>query len=208
MNQLKDNEKKIVPVIGLGNPGAKYSRHRHNIGFMALDALADELCATWDPVRHEAITCSVEYSGRKLILVKPQTFMNLSGKAVNRLFSNTNIDYRSLIVLHDDLDINLGRVRIKVGGGDGGHKGVRSIADSLRFRDFTRVRLGIGRPPEGMSAEVFVLNPFYPDEVPIVRKIIELGIEATKLIVTDGAERARNVINGLKDLEISGSGTD
>ncbi|MCL5126359.1 MAG: aminoacyl-tRNA hydrolase [Deltaproteobacteria bacterium] len=207
VNQLNVNDKRIFPIVGLGNPGLKYSRHRHNIGFMTLEALADELGATWGPVRHEAITCSVEYSKSKLILVKPQTFMNLSGKAVNRILSNTNIDYGSLIVIHDDLDINLGRVRIKVGGGDGGHKGIRSIADSLRFRDFIRVRLGVGRPPEGVAAETFVLNPFSLAEGPFVKRLIELGIEATKLIVTDGAERARNVINALKDLEMTGSET-
>ena len=194
------NEKRIFPIVGLGNPGAKYSRHRHNIGFMALDALADELGASWG-LKHEALTCSAEYSNNKLILINPQTYMNLSGKAVNKILSNTNIDYRSLIVIHDDLDINLGRVRIKTGGGDGGHKGVRSIADSLRFRDFTRVRLGIGRPPAGVSAEAFVLNTFSPDEIKFVARLVDIAVEAIKLIVTDGMERARNVINALKDLD-------
>ncbi|MGC8658098.1 MAG: aminoacyl-tRNA hydrolase [Desulfomonilaceae bacterium] len=207
VNQLNVNGKRIFPVVGLGNPGPKYSRNRHNVGFMTLEALAYELGATWAPQKHEAITCSAEYEKSKLILVKPQTYMNLSGRAVNRILAHTNIDYGSLIVIHDDLDINLGRVRIKVGGGDGGHKGIRSIADSLRFRDFIRVRLGIGRPPEGMAAETFVLNNFSPSEAEFVKRLIEVGIQAIKLIVTYGVERARNLINALKDMETTCTGT-
>ncbi|MDR3605733.1 MAG: aminoacyl-tRNA hydrolase [Syntrophaceae bacterium] len=203
MKLLDECDSKMFAVIGLGNPGPKYSKHRHNIGFMTLDALADDLGATWSPVRNEAITCATEYADRKLILVKPQTFMNLSGKAVNKILSNRNINYGSLIVIHDELDINLGRVRIKAGGGDGGHKGVRSIADSLRFRDFIRVRLGIGRPPEGMTAEAFVLSPFPSSEAPVVKRLIDLATQATKLIVTDGIERARNTINTIKDAEMA-----
>ncbi|MGA8832872.1 MAG: aminoacyl-tRNA hydrolase [Desulfomonilaceae bacterium] len=203
MKLLDECDSKMFAVIGLGNPGPKYSKHRHNIGFMTLDALAYDLGATWSPVRNEALTCAIEYADRKLILVKPQTFMNLSGKAVNKILSNRNINYGSLIVIHDELDINLGRVRIKAGGGDGGHKGVRSIADSLRFKDFIRVRLGIGRPPEGMTAEAFVLSSFQSSEAPVVKRLIDLGVQATKLIVTDGIERARNTINTIKDAEIA-----
>ncbi len=201
MKLLDESDSKMFAVIGLGNPGPKYSRHRHNVGFMTLDALADDLGAAWSPIRNEAITCATEYANRKLILIKPQTFMNLSGKAVNKIISNRNINYGSLIVIHDELDINFGRVRIKVGGGDGGHRGVRSISDSIRFRDFIRIRLGIGRPPEGMTAEAFVLSSFQLYEGPIVKRLIDLGIQATKLIVTDGIERARNTINTIKDDE-------
>ncbi len=202
---LDQCESKMFAVVGLGNPGPKYSKHRHNIGFMTLDALTDELGATWSPVKHEAITCSVEYADRKLILIKPQTFMNLSGKAVNKILSNRNINYGSLIVIHDELDISLGRIRIKVGGGDGGHRGVRSIADSLRFRDFIRVRLGIGRPPDGMAAEAYVLSSFPLSEVPIVKRLIDDGIEATKLIIADGVERATNLIHTTKRIDAAAS---
>ena len=203
MKLLDECDSKIFAVIGLGNPGPKYSKHRHNIGFMTLDALTDELGATWSPIRNEAITCATEHADRKLILIKPQTFMNLSGKAVNKILSNRNINYGSVIVIHDDLDINLGRVRIKVGGGDGGHRGVRSIADSLRFRDFIRIRLGIGRPPEGMTAEAFVLSAFPPSEAQVVKRLIYLGIQSTKLIVSDGIERASHTINTIKDAEMA-----
>ncbi len=203
MKLLDECDSKIFAVIGLGNPGPKYSKHRHNMGFMTLDALTDELGATWSPIRNEAITCATEYADRKLILIKPQTFMNLSGKAVNKILSNRNINYGSVIVIHDDLDINLGRVRIKVGGGDGGHRGVRSIADSLRFRDFIRIRLGIGRPPAGMTAEAFVLSAFPSSEAQAVKRLIYLGIQATKLIVSDGIERANHTINSIKDAEMT-----
>jgi len=202
---LDECESRMFAVVGLGNPGPKYSKHRHNIGFMTLDALADELDATWSSVKHDAITCSVEYADRTLILIKPQTFMNLSGKAVNKILSNRNINYGSLIVIHDELDISLGRIRIKVGGGDGGHRGVRSIADSLRFRDFIRVRLGIGRPPDGMAAEAYVLSSFPPSEAPIVKRLVDDGIEATKLIITDGVERATNLIHATKRIDAAAS---
>jgi peptidyl-tRNA hydrolase, PTH1 family len=198
---LNESDSRIFVVVGLGNPGKKYDSHRHNIGFMAVDALADKLGCTWSPVKHDALTCIAEYGDRKLILVKPQTFMNLSGKAVCKIFSNRNIDYRALIVVHDELDINLGRLRIKVGGGDGGHRGVRSIADSLRFRDFIRIRLGIGRPPSGMAAEDYVLKPFEPSEIPIVKRLLVIGTDAIKLIIDKGIENAQLVIHTTKDIE-------
>ncbi|MFA6221532.1 MAG: aminoacyl-tRNA hydrolase [Desulfomonilaceae bacterium] len=202
MKLLNESDSRIFVVVGLGNPGRKYGSHRHNIGFMTVDALADELACTWSPVKHEALTCLAEYGGRKLILVKPQTFMNLSGKAVSKVFLNRNIDYRALIVVHDELDISLGRLRIKVGGGDGGHRGVRSIADSLRFRDFIRIRLGIGRPPSGIAAEDYVLSPFQPCEIPIVKQLIALGVDAIKLIIDKGIENAQHVIHTTKDVAI------
>jgi peptidyl-tRNA hydrolase, PTH1 family len=197
---LNESHSRIFVVVGLGNPGKKYDAHRHNIGFMTVDALADELGCTWSSIKHEALTCLTEYGERKLILVKPQTFMNLSGKAVCKILSNRNVDYRALIVVHDELDISLGRLRIKVGGGDGGHKGVRSIADSLRFRDFIRIRLGIGRPPSGMAAEEYVLKPFQPSEIAIAKRLVVMGIEAIKLIIDKGIENAQHVIHTTKDI--------
>lgn len=207
MKLLNESDSRIFTVVGLGNPGQKYSAHRHNIGFMTLDALSDELGSTWSPIKHEALTCLAEYGGRKLILVKPQTFMNLSGKAVYKVLSNRNIDYTALIVVHDELDISLGRLRIKVGGGDGGHRGVRSIADSLRFRDFIRIRLGIGRPPSGIAAEDYVLSPFQPSEIPIVKRLVVVGVDAIKLIIDKGIENAQHVIHTTKDIETVDSGS-
>lgn len=132
------------------------------------------------------------------MLVKPQTFMNLSGKAVVTILSRVKADPAGMIVVHDDLDLSLGKVRIKVGGGDGGHKGVRSIADSLRFRDFIRVRLGVGRPPTGVSPEEFVLSPFLAEENDICEGLIETACEAVRSILIHGVERAQNLVHPVK----------
>lgn len=186
-----------VVVVGLGNPGPSYTRHRHNIGFMVVDRIAEEQRVPWRAIRDKTLICSVEIEAEKVVLAKPQTFMNLSGKAVVGVLKNFNADPALMIVIHDDLDLPLGRVRIKVGGGDGGHKGVRSVADSLRFRDFTRVRLGIGRPPEGMPADAFVLTPFDPGEDSARRELINAGRLALNLIFAHGVEHARNMMGRL-----------
>jgi peptidyl-tRNA hydrolase, PTH1 family len=182
-------------VVGLGNPGSKYANHRHNAGFMAVDAISEQLGGIWSLSKHDALTCSTVCSGTELILVKPQTFMNLSGKAVQKIVSFRKLDIGQLIVIHDELDIKFGRVRIKIGGGDGGHRGVRSIADCLRFRDFTRVRIGIGRPPTGVDPEAFVLSSFSPSEKLIAKRLVELAVEAIKLIVSEGIEYAKGIIH-------------
>lgn len=182
-------------VVGLGNPGFKYANHRHNAGFMVVDVLAEELGGMWSSSKHDALTCSIAYSGSELTLVKPQTYMNLSGKSVHKIISFKKLDMVTLIVIHDELDIKFGRVRIKIGGGDGGHRGIRSIADSLRFRDFTRVRIGIGRPPPGVDPEDFVLHPFTLSERPIANRLVQLAVEATKLIVSHGTEYAKSIIH-------------
>jgi PTH1 family peptidyl-tRNA hydrolase len=121
--------------------------------------------------------------------------MNLSGKAVAPLLQRENADPARLIVVHDDLDLVVGRVRIKVGGGDGGHRGIRSIADSLRFRDFVRVRLGIGRPPEGVPAEEFVLTAFSPEEQSTAKALTLAGAQAVRLLVASGVEEAQNMVH-------------
>jgi len=195
-----------VVVVGLGNPGPSYERHRHNLGFMVVDEIAEEQRVAWRTAHDKTLICSVEIESKNVILAKPQTFMNLSGRAVVTVLKASNANPANMIVIHDDLDLPIGRVRIKVGGGDGGHKGVRSVADSLRFRDFARVRLGIGRPPAGISAEAFVLTPFDPGEEPITREMIKTGSLALKLILAHGVEYARNVIGSVvKRLEIASS---
>lgn len=201
MKLLDDYNSRIFAVVGLGNPGTRYARHRHNVGFMTVEVLAEKYGGKWLSTKHDAITCSVSFSDRELILIKPQTFMNLSGKAVNKILAVHRIDPNFLTVIHDDMDLPLGRVRIKLGGGDGGHRGVRSIADSLRFRDFIRVRLGVGRPPSGVDPEQYVLSPFLFSDASLVKRLTNLGVEATKLIVSDGLERARNFIHAIKNEE-------
>jgi peptidyl-tRNA hydrolase, PTH1 family len=185
---------KQIVVVGLGNPGKTYSRHRHNLGFRVVDALAQEAASLWKDNRKKALVCEAGIGPISAVLVKPQTFMNLSGHAVEPVLRRFNADPSRMIVIHDDLDLVPGKVRIKKGGGDGGHKGVRSIADSLRFRDFIRIRLGIGRPPEGTSAEEFVLTPFGETEEDFSEDLVQTACRAVSLIVTHGIEQAQNML--------------
>ncbi len=179
-------------IVGLGNPGRNYERHRHNLGFMVVDELAGEL--NWTTNREKTLICQAELEGERVWLLKPQTYMNRSGSAVGPALNRLNSDPTRMIVIHDDLDLAPGRVRIKVGGGDGGHRGIRSIADSLRFRDFIRVRLGIGRPPAGVPAEEFVLTGFFDDE-DVRKELVQVGRRAVGLILTHGVEYAQNCLH-------------
>jgi len=165
------------------------------MGFHVVDELARQESGSWSPNREKTHICVVEIENQRVILAKPQTYMNLSGKAVAPLMQRENADPARLIVIHDDLDIVVGKVRIKVGGGDGGHRGIRSIADSLRFRDFVRVRLGIGRPPEGVPAEEFVLTSFGPEEQSTATALALAGAEVVRLLVASGVDEARNMIH-------------
>lgn len=186
---------KQVVVVGLGNPGPAYASHRHNIGFVLVDTLAREAQASWRAGREKLETCTIELEGSRVVLLKPLTFMNLSGHAVLPVLKRSNADPARMIVAHDDMDLAAGTVRIKVGGGDGGHKGVRSIADSLRFRDFIRVRLGVGRPPHGMPPEDFVLSDFRPEEAEIRKNLISAGMIAVRLVIRDGVGAAQNALH-------------
>lgn len=185
---------KQIVIVGLGNPGKNYSRQRHNLGFRVVDELAQETACFWKDNRRKALVCEAGINSKTVFLVKPQTFMNLSGQAVEPILRRLNADPGRMIVVHDDLDLAPGKVRIKIGGGDGGHKGVRSIADSLRFRDFIRVRLGVGRPPEGTSAEEFVLSPFRDEEEDLLRDLVPTGCRAVHLVVRHGVEQAQNML--------------
>jgi peptidyl-tRNA hydrolase, PTH1 family len=191
---------KVRVIVGLGNPGRAYARHRHNIGFMVVDALAERAGGKWISNKERTLICETTIEGEKALLVKPQTFMNLSGKAVGPIIQRLDFDApKRMIVVHDDLDISEGRAKIKVGGGDGGHKGIRSIADSLRFRDFIRVRLGIGRPPSGMTAEEYVLASFEGDADRVVEGLVDIGCDAVTMIVSQGIEKAQMAFHPHKE---------
>jgi peptidyl-tRNA hydrolase, PTH1 family len=187
--------RKEIIVVGLGNPGMKYAFHRHNLGFMVVDGLAAKAAASWTANREKTSICRADIDGDPVILVKPQTYMNLSGRAVAPIVRRENADPSAMVVIHDDLDLAPGRVRIKVGGGDGGHKGIRSIADSLRFRDFIRVRLGIGRPPPGLTAEEYVLERFPPEEWTLLEDLVKMGCLAVALILRHGVEHAQRAVH-------------
>lgn len=194
-------------IVGLGNPGTAYRLTRHNIGFETIDELANAVGASWADSRRKYLIAHAVIDGCNTALIKPQTFMNLSGAAVSTCAKKYGVSPERIIVVHDDIDLSLGKVRIKLGGGDGGHKGVRSIAQSLGSKLFKRVRLGIGRPPLHKSAEEFVLERFEVAEKPAVRFLIEQGAEAARLLVTHDCEYVQNVVHAKKFCLTGGDGS-
>ncbi len=194
-------------VAGLGNPGEDYSRSRHNTGFMTIDRIAKAKGVELGRRRFKGVTAETTLAGKPALLVKPQTFYNLSGACVSDLLGYFKIAPQQLIVLHDELDLEAGRIRIKQGGGDAGNRGVRSIAESLGTTDFIRVRIGIGRPP-GFTVEMepgrqpkteenkdYLLRPMTAAERKALAPIIERAAGAVEAIAEHGLEAAMNRYN-------------
>lgn len=190
-------------IVGLGNPALTYARNRHNIGFMCVSHLARTQGIKLDKKQVHARTGAGEIAGNKVVLARPQTFMNASGEAVSRLVKKLNINPSDLIVIHDDLDLSPGKIRIRPGGGSGGHKGLDSIITHLGSRDFYRVKVGIGRPalPEGSAADkeeeviAYVLSDFTPEERSIITRVIPEVSQAVVCLITEGLEAAMNKFN-------------
>ena len=183
-------------IIGLGNPGREYKDTRHNIGFMLIDHIAVRLNARGMKLQSKAIVISALYEERKIILAKPQTFMNLSGQSVQGLLHFYKIPFENLLVAHDDLDIPLGTIRIRPTGGPGGQRGMASTIEQLGTKDFPRLRLGIGRPPGRMDAKDYVLQDFSKDDMRLLPEILEHGVDAAWTFVTHGLNKAMNQFNG------------
>lgn len=176
-------------VVGLGNPGPEYERTRHNAGFLALDLIAENLRASYWKDQAGAKVSLVRFGDEDLVLVKPQTFMNISGAAVSKLADAYNVAPDDIIVIHDDLDLAPGVTRTKRGGGHGGHNGLRSLHDKLANDAYLRVRVGVGRPPGRMDPADFVLQPLkgaaweefeaqIPDAAQAVMHILEHGVDS------------------------------
>lgn len=182
-------------VAGLGNPGKRYEATRHNVGFDTIDLLAYRNKVKINKLKHKALYGEVFWGGEKVLLVKPQTFMNLSGESLRDFVEFYKIDTKNLIVIYDDIDLDVGTLRIRPKGSAGTHNGMRSIIYQLQSDDFPRVRIGIGRPAFGDLAD-FVTNRFTKEEIPSVRKTIERAALAVETMVKDGVERAMNQFNG------------
>ncbi|OBF24991.1 aminoacyl-tRNA hydrolase [Mycobacterium sp. ACS4331] len=183
-------------VVGLGNPGPNYAKTRHNLGFMVVDILADRMRETFKVHKRsgaEVATGSV--GGRAVVLAKPRVYMNESGRQVGPLAKFYSVAPADVIVIHDELDIDFGRIRLKAGGGVAGHNGLRSVASALSSNDFARVRVGIGRPPGQKSGAAFVLEQFNAAERKEVPTICELAADATELLIEKGIEPAQNVVH-------------
>jgi len=192
-------------IIGLGNPGKRYRWTRHNIGFMVLERLAVKHEVDLKQKSFDALWGRGKIAGTELFLAMPQTYMNLSGIAVRGLLAYFKVDINNLIVIHDDLDLPFGNVRLKKGGGNAGHKGLGSITETLGSSDFIRVRLGIGRPADKSRIEGYVLEPFEAEEeIPFLPKVVSGAAEAVEDIVLSGMEKAiakyrKNILGILKE---------
>jgi PTH1 family peptidyl-tRNA hydrolase len=182
-------------IVGLGNPGKKYERTRHNAGFMAVAELAGNLRVEVTREKHHALIAGTRIDSAEVMLAKPQTYMNDSGRAVGAIFRDAYAIISDLIVVHDELDLELGSVRVKIGGGHGGHNGLRSIIEHLGSTDFIRVRIGIGRPAPGTDPADYVLSPFLAEERKIAAEAVAKAAEAIKTIVMEGPARAMNIFN-------------
>lgn len=189
-------------VVGLGNPGLKYTNSKHNIGFSVLKVLAK---AYKIPLKSDKGTFSLSGKGRldnhKLLLAMPLTFMNLSGQAIKALLEKYKIDLADLLVICDDLDLELGRLKIKDKGSSGGHRGLDSIIKALNTRDFCRLRIGINRPPKNIDAALYVLSPFSKKEKGLLREVIEKAGESCKIWIKKGIIESMNITNSNRSIE-------
>ncbi len=180
-------------VTGLGNPGRRYRGTRHNVGFRVIDVLSERLDAGLSEKR-KYVKGEGLYGDELVVLIKPLTFMNLSGAAVREVLRRRRCSHENLIVVHDDLDIPVGRIKIKKKGSSGGHRGVQSIIDHIGTEEFIRVKVGIGRPP-GVPPEVYVLGPFRPEEREAVEGAIKSAADAVLTIIEKGVDRAMTEYN-------------
>ena len=182
-------------IVGLGNPGRKHRDNRHNLGFMVLDRLAQVHRVRLGRVQQRAFTADFRLGPHKIVLAKPQTYMNLSGDSVGPLLNYYKLDPEQLLVIYDELDLELGVVRLREKGSAGGHNGMKSIIRRLGS-EFPRLRLGIGRPPGKMPVPAYVLQDFGADEVPVVREMLETAVQAVEMFAQEDIVRAMSRYNG------------
>jgi PTH1 family peptidyl-tRNA hydrolase len=183
-------------LIGLGNPGREYADTRHNFGFMLIDRLAVRLNARGMKVQSKAIIMNTSYEERKLILAKPQTYMNLSGQSVQGLIHFYKIPLTNVMILSDDLDLPFGTIRIRASGGPGGQRGLSSILERLGTKEVPRLRLGIGRPTGRMDPSNYVLQNFSKSDMQAISEILDRAADAVLAFVSHGLNKAMNEFNG------------
>lgn len=177
-------------IAGLGNPGPRYQCSRHNMGFLVLDRLAESNGIPLNQMKFQACFGRGTIAGQPALLIKPQSYMNMSGEAVRKFFYYYRIEIKDLIVVHDDLDLPFGTIRLKAGGGPGGHKGLISVIDHMDSADFNRVRLGIGKPDRREWVEGYVLSPFSPEETRRLPRVVEKAAEMLTELLSTGIESA------------------
>ncbi len=193
---MDENSASSYLIVGLGNPGREYRNTRHNIGFLAIDAIANSIGVTLGKVQSKAIIGQGKIDQAKVFLAKPQTYMNLSGQAVSGLMNFYKISTDHLIVIHDDIDLPFGTIRIRPGGGSAGQKGIKSIIERIGTEEFARMRLGVGRPPGQMDAAAYVLQPFSKEDEEFLVNFLSKAADAAKEFVSFGLNTAMNRFNG------------
>lgn len=183
-------------VVGLGNPGKQYRLTRHNFGFMLVDRLAEKASTSWNHKKQlHGKTLQIDISGRRVMLLKPNTYMNLSGQAVQAASAFWKISLDRILVIHDDLDLDFSRIQIRHGGGSGGHLGLQSVIASFGNGDFSRLRLGVGRPPSQVDGAVYVLEKFKQEEQDSLNEITDRASQAVKVWLQEGLTTAMNRYN-------------
>lgn len=190
----------MVLIVGLGNPGKEYAKHRHNIGFMVLDSFARQHHLPFDLKQSKARVAKGEVQGKGVILAKPQTYMNASGVSVQGLVHRYNLFPADALVVCDDLDLPLGKTRLRPRGSSGGHKGLQSIIETLNSQEFLRLRIGIGRPPPSIAENAaidFVLTEFTAEEVEIIKGVISRACDALLFFLEESIQAAMNKFNRL-----------
>ena len=186
-------------IVGLGNPGQSYANNRHNIGFLCVNYFARTQGIKFDQKKGRARIGTGRVAGNEVVLAKPQTYVNLSGESVSSLIKRFNISLDDLIVIHDDLDLPLAKIRVSHGSSSGGHKGINSIMNYLGSQDFTRIRIGIGRPDKAEVSEdeiiAYVLSDFTPEQKQVIAQIIPRVSEAILCLLTEGLTSTINKYN-------------
>lgn len=183
-------------IIGLGNPGKPYENTRHNIGFEVIDALAVKWGAPLNQMKFNGMYASVHRPEGKVILLKPLTYMNLSGESVRPLMDYFDIDVEDIIVIYDDLDLETGKLRLRGKGSAGGHNGIKSLIQHLGTQEFNRIRVGVNRPPAGMKVADYVLSKFSKDDQPIVQDAINKSVDAVEVSLSKKFLDVMNQFNG------------
>lgn len=182
-------------IAGLGNPGEKYKFTRHNVGFLTIDELARRWNIKVNKIKFKGLVGEGNIKGEKVILIKPQTYMNLSGESLEEIISFYKIELKNLIVIYDDIDIEFGKLRVKPSGSSGSHNGMKSILYLLKSENFNRIRLGTGKPPEGIDLADYVLQNFSKEEMLVVEEMMGKATNAVETILLDGVEKAMNQYN-------------
>ncbi len=188
----------MILIVGLGNPGKDYEGTRHNIGFGVIARLSDEYGITLNSKEHKAVCGKGMIGGQKVILAQPQTFMNLSGESVRSIADYYKIEAEDIIVAYDDIDLEVGQLRIRRKGSAGGHNGIKNIIQHLGTNEFPRVKVGVGGKPQGGDLVRHVLGRFSKEDEKIMGESLDVAVKAVTAIVEDGVDAAMNLYNGKK----------